>query len=179
VAGSWLRGDCFDLDELVSVAQNSYTDERAGRVVIPETASYDLPGCDEILLSLRRDVDHRLHDVAEVGTRCAKSELEVRHDLLCLTLDVSDGHDVPCGVERASACGEDQTRYSTCDGRIGIRDAVGEVLRADELDMRRSPHGQVEPSAPRIVSSALLSVGATPPPAASATDSATSSTNCR
>ena len=39
--------------------------------------------------------------------------------------------------------------------------------------------GQVEPSAPRIVSSALLSSGATPPPAASATDWATSSTSCR
>jgi hypothetical protein len=174
-----LRGDRFDLDELVSVAQNGYADERAGRVVIPETASYDLPGCDEILPSLRCDVDRRLHHVVEPSARSAESELEVRHDLLCLTRDVAGGHDVPCGVERASARGEDETRYSTCDSGIRIRDVVGEVLRADELDMRRSPHGQVEPSAPRIVSSALLSVGATPPPAASATDSATSSTNCR
>jgi hypothetical protein len=91
-----LGGDRFDFDQLISVAENSDTEQRARRVVIAEVTADDPPGSQEILLPLRRDVDRCLHDVFELGSSGTQGDPKVHHDLFRLACEISSCHGVTC-----------------------------------------------------------------------------------
>lgn len=58
--------DRFDLDELIAISENGYTQQCAWDIVSTEVATDDLPRGQKVFPILRGDVNRGLHDVGEL-----------------------------------------------------------------------------------------------------------------
>jgi len=120
------RGDRFDFDQLVAVAEHGNAQECARRVMIAEGGLDDLPGGDEIGLLGRGHEDGGLEHVGQRGA-------EVGHGQAGLGPDVADAHDLAVIVQRASPGGEDQ-RTGRGGGRIRVRHPGVQAVTANQID---------------------------------------------
>jgi len=59
------NGDRFDLDELISISENGYSQQCARDVMSTEVAADNLPSGQKVFSILRGDVDRGFHNVGE------------------------------------------------------------------------------------------------------------------
>ena len=99
----------LDLHELVAVAQDRNSKQRAGHSVVTELPTDHLPGGPQVFLALTGDVHRRLDYVGQTRTSSAKRDCQIRHDLLGLSRDVTHPHNFAARIERAGACSKDKS----------------------------------------------------------------------
>lgn len=128
----------LDLDELIAVAQDRNTKQRAGHRVAIELPTDHLPGGLQVFLPLAGDVHRRLDYVCQTGTSSPQRDCQIRHDLLGLSRDVTTHpYSFAACVKRACARGEDKSRHVLRHGGIVqvVSQRTPQSLRAGE----RSP----------------------------------------
>jgi len=124
--------DGLDLDELARVAEDSYAEQRARRVVIAEEAGYLIPGGDQVTAIAAGDVHGRLKHIADRRPGLLQGDPQVPQCLAHLRADIAQGDHLPLLIERAGARREDKDVPGSL-GRVGIRGAREEPGAADEV----------------------------------------------
>ena len=119
--------DGFDLDELIRIAENSDTHERARYVVWTEGIAVDRPSVDEVALLGGCDENACAQDITEFGPCRSQSSNEVLHRFAGLRCIVSNSSRAAIEVQRADAGAEDEARLSGSRGGGGILRNVGKV----------------------------------------------------
>jgi hypothetical protein len=98
----------LDLDKLIGVAKNRDTNQRAGRVVVPESAGDFIPRHDEIVPTAAGNKDGRLEHITNVSATLFQDNPHVVERLACLRGDITRSNDSPLIVERTRTRGNDQ-----------------------------------------------------------------------
>jgi propanol-preferring alcohol dehydrogenase len=119
-------GDRFDLYQLVRVAQDGDTQQRAGGIVVAKMSPHYRPGGEQVLAALTGDVGRRLDNIGQVRARGLQGGTQVDHDLLRLTDHIVDGNCRSVLIERTGAGREDQPRDVAHHGSVGIGSATGQ-----------------------------------------------------
>jgi hypothetical protein len=143
-------GDRFDLYQLVRVAQDGDTQQRAGSIVVAKMSPHYRPGGEQVLAALAGDVGRRLDNIGQVRACGLQGGTQVDHDLLRLTDHIVAGNCRSVLIERTGAGREDQPRDVVHHGSVGIGSATGQLRRPHQFnrDMCHHPFTVARSSTP-------------------------------